>query len=548
MRRVLPALILTLLACQAVGLPLSRESPSPASILVSPAPVATTTPRPTFTVYFHPDGGLFVGDQVSLEVIAPPEFDLNQREVKVQLGDEDGEVIASQGFAPYGLLERQQATFYWAWDTRGFLPGSYTLFFSLVPEGPSWVQAVFLNPQGDLPPPEPEAHWAMAESACCQVFYLTHTAAERDLPQLLATLDAQAEQVVAQLGLEFSEPIQITFLSRVLGHGGFAAQEIAISYLDRNYASSDTAQVVHHEMVHRLDAIWGGDLKPTILAEGLAVYLSGGHFKPEPLIRRAAALLDLGWYIPLRTLADAFYPSQHEIGYLQAGALVAFMVEQWGWEKFEDLYQDIHRQASGKPSDALEEALIRHLGITLEELEDRLLAYLRRQPIIPDLGQDVYFTVAYYEVVRQYQQAYDPSAYFLTAWLVDGKTLREKGIVADVLRHPMQPENLVIETLLVSADEHLRAGQYEEVEHLLDAVKAVMRALDKGDTDPFSVYPLAQAYARLIQGMLACGYEPQRIELSNQSGQVWGIAAWPQMRVIPVVMKRGSWILLGGCP
>ncbi len=133
-------------------------------------------------------------------------------------------------------------------------------------------------------------------------------------------------------------------LPRLLGHGGFASREIAVSYLDRNYMAGDEATILHHEIIHILDSRLGGDLRPSALVEGLAVYLSGGHFKPEPILPRAAALLPaepgcVAWsagstplppsapaegcgidgYIPLRRLIDNFYFEQHEIGYLEAG-------------------------------------------------------------------------------------------------------------------------------------------------------------------------------------------------------------------------------------
>ena len=56
-------------------------------------------------------------------------------------------------------------------------------------------------------------------------------------------------------------------------------------------SAGDLAVIFHHELVHYLDVRSGGDLKPSMLVEGLAVYLSGGHYKPEPLMPRLAALL-----------------------------------------------------------------------------------------------------------------------------------------------------------------------------------------------------------------------------------------------------------------
>ena len=142
-----------------------------------------------------------------------------------------------------------------------------------------------------MPPSQAEAHWEETHTQCCTVFYVTNTATERDLSSLTTLVDAQAQDVVEKMGTNFTEPITITILPRLLGHGGFTSSEISVSYLDRNYASNSWELVVHHEMVHTLDGQLGGDFRPTLFVEGLAVYLTGGHYKFEPLMPRAAALL-----------------------------------------------------------------------------------------------------------------------------------------------------------------------------------------------------------------------------------------------------------------
>jgi len=238
--------------------------------------------------------------------------------------------------------------------------------------------------------------------------------------------------------------------------------------------------VLRHEMVHYLDNSLGGELRPTLLLEGLAVYLSGGHFKEEALLPRAAALLELGWYQPLTELANDFYPSQHETGYLEAGALVEYMIERWGWEAFERFYRDIHPGPRGNnQADAIDAALREHFEISFAELEADFRQRLQEQDYTPAQREDVRLTVEFYDTVRRYQQALDPSAYYLTAWLPDGEKMRERSIVADYLRHPSAPENVTLETLLVSADEHLRSGEYAEAEKLLEAMNGALDALGK---------------------------------------------------------------------
>jgi len=499
MRRLLVLVSIFLLACQAVSsLPeailaspatfptntLQIPTATPFSTQVptrSPPPVTPTTtqPKDSFTVRLHPDGPLYTGDLVSIEIIAPNEADLEESKVQVQVSNSSTPIdLGTADFNPYGIGGRLQATLTWVWDTRGLAAGAYPLNISILPDGLSWTETVRLFPRDDLPPPEPGAKWETAENECCLVHYITGTEAADDLPSLLASADEVALDAVESMGIGFSDPIPITVLPRVLGHGGFAASEIYISYLGQNYAGNDFSQVLHHEMIHLLDSRLAGDLRPALLVEGLAVYLSGGHFKREPLLPRAAALVDLGWYLPLAPLADAFYTSQHEIGYLEGGALVQYMVNTFGWKAFDTFYRDIHPHSSGKQSQAIDAALQTHFGLTLAQLEARFLASLHHQQINPDMYDDIHLSVYYYDTVRRYQQLLDPSAYFLTAWLPAAEQMRERGIVADYLRHPENPENVALEAMLVEADRDLRAGNYVEVGKTLSQINTALDELE----------------------------------------------------------------------
>ncbi len=210
--------------------------------------------------------------------------------------------------------------------------------------------------------------------------------------------------------------------------------------------------------------------------------MTGGHFKVEPILPRAAALLELGWYIPLKELADSFYTSQHEIGYLQAAALVAYLVDSYGYERFNTFYRNINAADSDSPSKALDLAWRQHFGTSFEQMEAGLIAYLKAQPYTISDRTDIYLTVAFYDTVRRYQQAYDPSAYFLTAWLPDITEMRRRGIVADLLRHPDSPINIQVENLLTATDAALRTGNYSRAETNLRAANALLDML--GESGP----------------------------------------------------------------
>jgi hypothetical protein len=439
------------------------------------SPATSPTPDPQFRLHVHPEGPLYIGDQVSFEVIAPTGFDMHEKKVEVRLGDQ---LIGTADFTPYGIAGRRQATFWWVWDTSALEAGTQRLSFSVTPDGPTWQQAVRLSPRNALPVSEQEAHWEWVETQCCIINYISGTDAARDIADLAKKADSLYESLAPLTGDADGEKVPVVIMSRTLGHGGFTNGAIYVSYLDRNYAGSTFEMVLHHELVHWLDHELGGDLRPTLLLEGLAVYEAGGHFKPEPLIPRAAALLRLNGYLPLRPLVDSFYPSQHEIGYLEAGALVQYLVEIYGWEAFDAFYRDIHPAPSGLQSDAMDEALQRHFGLTLDQLEANFLAHLRTQPVDPLHTEDVRLSVQFYDTVRRYQQMFDPSAYFQTAWLADASVMRQKAITADYLRRPNGILNQSLENLLVEADVALRSGDYPDTAQRLQALNAILDLLE----------------------------------------------------------------------
>lgn len=531
--------------------PPSPTAEPPASELVGPQ-AAPEKPYPT---RLHPDGELYAGDRVSIEIIAPQEVDAEGLRAEVRLETPGGEQTETAKFEGYGIAGRSQATLYWVWDTTGLEAGDYPITYTIQPQGPSWSETVTLLPASDIPPPESEADWAFATSECCSLHYITGTAAQRDLDRLLELSDSLVESISGELKADYKDQISISLLPRVLGHGGFTAQDISISYLDRNYAGSTPEIVLNHELVHALDSQLGGDLRPTLLMEGLAVYLSGGHFKPELLMPRAAALLDLDGYLPLDTLVDNFYPSQHETGYLEAGALVEYMIETWGWEPFSAFYRDIHPGPEDgdstkrwSQSEAIDAALHEHFQISLSELENRFLQALRDETVTDELRQDVRLSIRQYDAIRRYQQLLDPSAYFMTAWLPDGKSMREKGIVADFLRHPSGLPNVVLETMLVSADAYLRAGDYPEAQRHLESIESYLAGIEVGEEYPIATDALARDYWAVASLLLADGYQAQRIDLNQNTALAWGTplgsaAGGLYLEELALVRSGDNWVL-----
>ena len=556
--------VLFILACRALSLPFEHRTvdnrstdsvTSPQLSLTqtsSPFPTATTietetpvaTPSQPLSVIFHPDNGLYVGDQVSMEVIASPGHNLQDSTLQVIVQTPISITLPTVKFAPFGIGKRFEANLIWAWDTKGLQPGDYLLDFSIQPYGPNWTETVSLLPAEDIPSDEKGAHWTFDESDCCLVYYITQTAAERDMDQLLESLDEQAEIISQRMQAEFTKPITVAFIPRVLGHGGFTSSEISVSYLDRNYTGESTEMILRHELAHGLDNQLGGDLRPTLLIEGLAVYASGGHFKPEPLLPRAAVLLDNHGYIPLAELTDDFYEMQHEISYLEASALVQYLVDTYGWQDFSSFYRDIHPAPHDeRQSAALDIALKKHFDLSLDELEQQFKEVLGGQEIPPEAFTDLNLTVDYYDTVRRYQQMLDPSAYFLNAWILDGKEMRQRGITADYLRHPNSIIHLALETMLQEAGEDLSQSVYGEAKDLVLAVNQVLDAVEQGEADPFLASPLARDYYTVVRNITELGFQPQRIQKQGNRIELMATHLGQSLHDFVFVWEGNAWKL-----
>lgn len=440
-------------------------NPDPFQSLLLPAPA-----NQSFIIRYHPDGGLQVGDQVSIEVISPPGIDLNKDSVQVTVENPTPKDLGKAAFSGF-VGGRYRAILTWSWDTRALEPGIYTLQFSIPEKSQSWQSEVQLQP---MAPNANQYHWASAETQCCVVHYITGTDAEHDIAQLLPMIEAQAQDVAQRLHTSLNQKMQINLVPRILGQSGFAADEIYISYRRNNYADPNIAQLLHHEMVHRFDASIKSGLRPTFFLEGLAVYESGGHYVKEPVVLRAASLENLGAYLPLTYLINHFYASQHETGYMEAAALIDYMVQTWGWDSFNSFYRNIPDQPNTSQSEDIDSALRLHYHITLQQLENQFLGFLERQPLIPDVRQDVQETMQFYDAIRDYQKQLDPSAYFEQVWLPDAKQMRAKGIVADYLRGPEAPINQEIEAIFYNAGNDLHSGNYSQVQDKLAQIQTLL--------------------------------------------------------------------------
>lgn len=528
------------------------EIPPTNTAAPSPAPTETAVPpQPDLAiqnedVFLYPVPDIYAGDSVTFQVLAhvPDTVDPQSVTVHVLVDYQD---VAEGTLSARNLAGDAVGLFEWAWDTTDET-GEHLVHvildrYDTVTVGDEnrtnnqvELTVSVLDPL-KLPPNERNATWVTAETDCCIIHVVSGTAAYRDLPDLSVQVETAVQQAALQLEEELSRKIDVYLIDRVIGQGGYAGNAVVISYLDRQYASQGFEQVLTHEAVHIIDRQFAPE-RITFMAEGLAVWGSGGHYKPEDIDPRAAALVKLNQYVPLAELIDNFYPVQHEIGYLEAAGFVNYLVNTYGWPQFKQFYTDVTAEDAATMSQAVDLNLQQYFGITLAQAEADWLAYLNNLPEDRNVLIDLQTTIRYYNVMRRYQRFYDPTAYFLTAWLPYPGALQTDGNPADLTRHPQGEINVTLEVMLQAADMASRAGDYNKANVLLDSVTRIL------DNDGVFIDPLAASYLNLVRLLSNQGYEVQAVVLEGDRAIVQASTAnTAVLTQLTLTLSGQNWIL-----
>jgi hypothetical protein len=489
---------------------------------------------------------IYEGDFVTFKIAPILPDGVGSNDVRVQILVDNEQILKeilnwrSLGGETYGLYE-------WAWNTTG-QTGQHTITVILDPddriqigdENPNNNQVIInvtINPRSDLSAIDANAAWVTASNNCCTLHVVTGTAAYRDLSQLLTTVDAAFLEASNRLTEPFNQKYDVYFIDRVLGQGGYASGAMVISYLDRNYTGGGVYEVLVHEAVHLIDHTFAPN-RITFLAEGVAVWVTGGHYHREDLGRRVAALIELDAYVPLAELIDNFYPAQHEISYLEAGGLITYLVEIYGWDQVRDFYSDTTVYDGTSLSSSVDINFQLYFGKTLAEIEAEWISYVQGLPRDPQETADLQTTIRYYDVMRQYQEKFDTTAYYLSAWLPSPAEVERLGITADLTRHPETATNIALESLLLSAHAALDARDYDRANGLLDSVIRVL------DNDGTFLDPLAGTYLDIVRTTTVMNYQVQQISVDGTEAMV-SVTQPNRVELIQLnlILENNSWIL-----
>lgn len=529
--------------------PTATQSPPLETSTITPTIPPTATTLPTSfpndlaiapdKLLVYPVPHIVAGDFVTFQVAAFVPENLSPNNVIVRLQIENGPTL-EESLDGRNLGGDAIGRFEWAWQVDR--PGNYQVTVSLDPDNLLTIgdengdnnEASFTVTVEEVSRPEPT--WITAETTHAIVHVVSNTAAHRDLEQLKSLTDQAIQQAIDKLGEQPHQKLNVYFIDRVIGQGGYAGSAIVVSYLDRDYAGGTRFEVLVHEAAHLLDRQFAPN-RLTPLAEGLALWASGGHYKQENLDQRSAALRQTGLYIPLADLLDNFYPTQHEIGYLEMGGLLSYLVNTYSWPQVRQFYIASHYTDQESPAQTINRTMLLYFNKDLTQIEQDWFVYLENHAPDSVATADLLTTVRYYNVMRDYQLAYDPTAHFLQAWLPSPQGALDRQITADLTRHPAGEINITFETMLIAVNEALLAGQFEQANALLDSIE---RALDSGHY----VDPLSLSYNQIVQKLTQLGFIVQRITLNGDQAIVFannGTSIY--LSQLNLILRNQDWIL-----
>lgn len=335
--------------------------------------------------------------------------------------------------------------------------------------------------------------WKRVDAGSLAVYVLPGTAADRDVERLSSAAQRSLRRVERRLGIRADEPLELYFVERVFWQGGAAYNngEILISYPDRSYTGIPLWVYLDHEITHALaqSLVPANGQTNTLLAEGLAVWVSGGHYDVEPIHQLAAAVARSDGYVPIRRLLRDFRAAQHEIAYIEAGSFVAWLIETRGVERVKRLYGRANR-----PEDVL--------GRTYAELEREWLTALALQPAGYDTVRYLALQIRAFDVMRSYQTTFDPLAREVPEspihWSDADRARYQDNVDA--------PINIALETLIGSIQGDIQCWRLQRAARRLPALE---RSVQRG-----------AVYGREIQARRVIAEQLVEQDHALQSGDV----------------------------
>lgn len=290
-----------------------------------------------------------------------------------------------------------------------------------------------------------------------RVYALPDTAAARDLATISEKAQDSLRRMERRLDVEMRGPLDIYLIERIFWNGAAAyGDDILISYPDRIYTGVPLSIYLDHEIAHVLAHQFESERGQTnlLLAEGLAVWATGGHYDHEPYHMLAAAVSRSDAYVPLRRLLQDFRAEQHEVAYLEAGSFVGWLIATHGLADVKELY--------GR---ADEPEVV--LGQSYADLERQWRTMLARQPADFQDVREFALQARTFDAMRAYQTTFDPFAREIPELPAEW-TATERERYQDNVDNPI---NVALESMLGQVQQDIRCGRLSAAERRLDEIE-----------------------------------------------------------------------------
>jgi hypothetical protein len=502
--------------------------PQPTSTVTAPTPTSPTPPetdelqlKPVGTVRAYPGPEHYAGDVLTFEVKNNGSFDDETISVSMSLDHRNPtKVPGTTSFLSVVLPE--------ALDTTN-LSGPHTVQFTTKDGRLNETYSFDVLPAEERPSNEENATWEVNETTCCILHYISETAAARDIDFIAEHFQQAADDFLTITGSNIDPKFNVYIMDRIWGNGGFGGTgELLISYTDRYYGPTVGGEgletLARHEFTHASGLDWNEGNVVDFNFEGLAVYIAGGHYKPEPLTERGAALFDLGHYVPVGE-----YLGQHELDYLYPAAMLTYIVETYGEEKMWKFLR-----ADNIPDDGqlgpLEVAIQATFGISLKDFDQGYQAWLESKGPEEQLD-DLRLTVELQELRREYQETYVAPPLFLF-----GKTSEaaDRDYLPIVMREAHAPTNITAELIIANGQQAIVDGDYSMAEDLIKILRNIVATGKFED-------PLAKDYLDIVVTAAGAGYEVVNLEVQGDRASARVTAEPPTLNNLELQKIDGIW-------
>ncbi len=418
-------------------------------------------------------------------------------------------------------------------DTRG-MSGEKTARIQAQHEGLA-VDASYsftVQPASERPVQETGLAWESERIACCQLHYLTHTAAARDIAYLAELAQRSAEEVSELTGVDLDGSMDIYFFDRMWMNGAFGGGgELVVVYTDRGYGPAQGAAGLSTLFRHELTHATGVDYSETLNSyfrynEGLAVYLTGGHYKPEPLQQRGAAMAALGFD---GNVDGGPFITNHELAYLHAATVVAFVVDEYGWDKLWE-FREVAVFETFFDETQMDEVVVEVFGAGLTDFQQSYWNWLNA--VEPGAQvEDLQLTIDLQALRREYQRRFSPQPEFVFG---TSDVYAQASIAPSLVREANSPAHQAIELMIQGGQRAIVAGRYAEAQLLVDAVGHTL------ETGLFT-HPLASYYASVVEALTAAGYETVELDFEGASARAAVLTGELELAEIPLELTGGVW-------